>query len=532
MSELLLSVFNMSLTASYVILFVILVRLLLKKAPKIISYAFWCVVAFRLAIPFTFESVFSLLPRNRGTDPIPQETTYQQSSPQMNSGIEVINSFVGGISPAQTAENSVNNLQLYIQIGSYVWVLGMMALLIYSLISVLLLKKQLKDAKLIEQNIYEADNLKTPFVLGFLRPKIYLPVGLKVEERSYILLHEQTHINRYDHIIKPVAFMLLSVHWFNPLVWVAFVLMSRDMEFSCDEQVLKKMNSDIDIKKSYATSLLSLAAGRHILNGSPLAFGEGNVKGRIKNVLHYRKPRFWVLFFSIVIMIAVGIGLIANPKIKGADDLDQITDSARELINKDIANNESNSELPEKSAAEILRDLANQKFLIKGNQISDDDQETIVTFGKAFVSLYTGAIAEQKAVSFNNYISNENLLKFTNKMLELQQRRELKGGIGVIFGLENEFKEAEFKKYAENLYYLSLPFENQGSGMSFKMVVQSENKTLKMMDLYFGNKDGVDTIATGHPADRELHDPKLWDDKVWVDGVFEKLDKYESELNS
>lgn len=190
------------------------------------------------------------------------------------------------------------------------------------------------------------------------------------------------------------------------------------------------------------------------------------------------------------------------------------------------------NELPEESAAEILRDLANQNFTIKGSQISVDDQETIVIFGKAFVNLFTGAIAEQTAVSFENYISNENLLKFTNKMLELEQRKELKGEIGVIFGLENEFKEAEFKKLDGNLYYVSLPFSNQGSVMNFKMLVQSENKSLKIVDLYFGNKDGVDTIATGHPADRKLHDPKLWDAQVWVDGVFKKLEEYESKLNS
>lgn len=159
--------------------------------------------------------------------------------------------------------------------------------------------------------------------------------------------------------------------------------------------------------------------------------------------------------------------------------------------------------------------------------MSDDDQETVVAFGQAFVNLYTGAIAEQETVSFRNYISNENLLEYTNKMLELEQSKQLKGVNRVIFGLENEFKEAEFKKLDGNLYYVSLPFSNQGSGMNLQVLVQAENKALKIVDLYFGNKDGVDTIATGHPADRKLHDPKLWDDQVWVDGVFEKLEKIE-----
>lgn len=305
MSELFLSVLNMSLTASYVILFVILIRLLLKKAPKVISYALWGVVAFRLIMPFSFESIFSLMPRNGNAVPIPYDIIYQQS-PKINSGIEVVDSFVSQSLPAPTAGASANPLQIYMEIGAYIWVLGIIALLVYSLVSILILRRQLKSAQLKEQNIFEAKNLKTPFVLGLINPKIYLPVGLNATERSYILLHEQTHIHRKDHIIKVLAFLTLSIHWFNPLVWVAFMLMSTDMELSCDERVLKQMSNE-DIKKPYANSLLSLATGKHIFNGSPLAFGEGNVRGRIKNVLNYKKPRFWIVVVSIIAVIIVGI---------------------------------------------------------------------------------------------------------------------------------------------------------------------------------------------------------------------------------
>lgn len=311
MGEVFLSVLNMSLTASYVILFVILIRQLLKRSPKFISYALWGVVAFRLIIPFTFESMFSLMPRNTNPVPIPHNIVYQQS-PQVNSGIRVIDSFVNKSLPTPAVGASVNPLQIYVEIGAYIWVLGIIALLIYSLVSILILKRQLKSTQLIEKNIFEAKNLKTPFVLGLIRPKIYLPVGLNATERSYILLHEQIHIHRKDHIIKVLAFLILSIHWFNPLVWIAFMLMSKDMELSCDERVLKEM--DEDIIKPYANSLLSLATGRHIINGSPLAFGEGNVRGRIKNVLNYKKPRLWIGAISITIGIVVGIGLMANPK--------------------------------------------------------------------------------------------------------------------------------------------------------------------------------------------------------------------------
>lgn len=316
MSELFLTVLNMSLTAGYVIIFVILIRLLLKKAPKVISYALWGVAAFRLIIPFSFESMFSLMPRNTNVVPIPHDIIYQQS-PQVNSGIGVVDSLINNSLPVPTVGASANPLQIYVEIGAYIWVLGIIALLVYSFVSTLILKRQLKSSQLIEQNIFEAKNLKTPFVLGLIKPKIYLPVGLNATERSYILLHEQTHIHRKDHMIKVLAFLTLSVHWFNPLVWIAFILMSKDMELSCDERVLKEMNEDI--KKPYANSLLSLASGKHILNGSPLAFGEGNLKGRIKNVLNYKRPRFWIIVFSIVIVTIVGIGLMADPKAAPSD---------------------------------------------------------------------------------------------------------------------------------------------------------------------------------------------------------------------
>lgn len=311
MSQLFLTILNMSLTSSYVIIFVMLIRLPLKKAPKFISYGLWCVVAFRLMMPFSVESMFSLMPQNTNVVPIPYDIIYQQS-PQINSGIEVVDSFVNSSLSVATSEASVNLLKIYTEIGAYIWILGIMVLLIYSTVSVLQLKRQLKSAKFIEENIFEAKNLKTPFVLGLIKPKIYLPVGLNVEERRYILLHEQTHIHRNDHIIKVLAFIILSIHWFNPLVWIGFMLMSTDMELSCDERVLKEM--DIEIKKPYANSLLTLANGRNILNGSPLSFGEGNVKGRIKNVLNYKKPKFLVIVLSIIIATVVGIGLLANPE--------------------------------------------------------------------------------------------------------------------------------------------------------------------------------------------------------------------------
>lgn len=308
MEKLFLSILNMSLTASYVILVVLLVRLPLKKAPKTISYALWSVVVFRLLYPFSFESIFSLLPKRDIT--VPNDIIYTQS-PMLSSEITALNSYVTKTSTSPPVFSGADPLQIYIRLGSYIWILGIIIMFVYSISSIMVLKRRLDSAQHIELNVFEADDLRTPFILGIFRPRIYIPSGLGTEERIYIINHEQAHIQRFDHVIKPFAFFILSIHWFNPLVWIAFLLASTDMELSCDEKVIKKMGSEI--KKAYSSSLLSLAVGRHILNGSPLAFGEGDVKSRIKNVLNYRKPSFWVVI-PVIIAILVSIGLLANPR--------------------------------------------------------------------------------------------------------------------------------------------------------------------------------------------------------------------------
>lgn len=307
--KLFLQILNMSFTASFVILAVIVARLLLKKAPRVISYALWAVVLFRLICPFSFESAISLLPIH--TNPIPQEITYQQT-PQINTGIPIVNDSVNAVLPAATPDASINPLQGWLAIGTFLWLCGIAVLAIYSTASLLLLKRKLRSAIWENENVYFAEGLASPFVMGLFRPKIYLPASLTDNEKRYILLHEQTHIKRLDHVVKILGFAVLCLHWFNPLVWIAFFLCGKDMEMSCDEAVIKRLGSEI--KKEYSSSLLALATGRRIVGGSPLAFGEGDTKSRIKNVLNYKKPAFWVIAVAIIAVMAVGIGLAVNPK--------------------------------------------------------------------------------------------------------------------------------------------------------------------------------------------------------------------------
>lgn len=311
MDKVFLQTINMSITSSYIIAFVIIIRFLLKKAPKIFSYGLWSVVFLRLIFPFSFKSIFSLLYINIKT--IPQDIIYSQT-PQIYSGITTIDRIVNNSLPEPTVLGSINPMEIWMMLGQILWCIGLGVLMIYNIVTTIQLSKKLKGARLISDNIYEANNIDTPFVFGIASPKIYLPTGLLETEKSYIIKHEQIHIQRFDHIIKLLAFLVVSIHWFNPLVWIAFSLMSKDMELSCDESVIKKMGSEI--KKEYSNSLLALSTDRRIMGNSPLAFGENNTKGRIKNILNYKKPGFWAIVTVFFIVVVASVGLLSNPKEK------------------------------------------------------------------------------------------------------------------------------------------------------------------------------------------------------------------------
>lgn len=293
MDKLFLTILNMSLTGAFVIAVVCLARVPLKKAPKIISYCLWAVAGFRLVFPFAIESAFSLIPFQ--ARPIPLDIG-MQSTPHIGSII---------LPPAAPAA-SVNPLQIWTAIGASVWLIGIAAMLLYGAVTYLLLKRSMGNAKLTDGNLYEADNIQSPFVLGFFQPRIYLPLGLPEQEKSYIILHERTHIRRYDHIIKCAAYFVLCLHWFNPLVWVAFFMMGTDMELSCDERVLKDMGGAI--KKNYSLSLLSFATQRRVVGGSPLAFGEGGIQERVKNVLNFKQPSRIIVTLAVVLLVVLSVG--------------------------------------------------------------------------------------------------------------------------------------------------------------------------------------------------------------------------------
>ena len=313
MEKLFLEILNMSITGAYVILVVMVIRLFLKKVPKIFSYALWAVVFFRLICPFSFESTFSLMPMN--TKPIAQGIVYEEN-PTIESGIKKIDDVINPYIPKPNKYDSANPLQIWNFIGVIVWIIGIIAMVTYTLFTTIKLYKNIKDSKHIRENIYELKSIGTPFVFGIIRPKIYIPRGLADDEMVYIIKHEETHIRRGDHIVKTLGFFVLVIHWFNPFVWVAFRLMEKDMELSCDERVIKELGNKI--KKEYSTSLLALSTGKRMVT-SPIAFGENGIKGRIKNVLNYKKPTFWIAAVVSIVIVIATIGLMSNPKIEEQD---------------------------------------------------------------------------------------------------------------------------------------------------------------------------------------------------------------------
>lgn len=361
---------NMSLTAGVVILFVLLLRLLLKKAPKVISYALWGIVLFRLLCPVSIQSDLSLfrlldtpvtandtitsrieyipsdivraetppvspavpgtgdvvggmppggtnggvLPPGEATgDALPQGGATGDGMSQGGTTGRVLpqGGTTGGVLPHETARLAVGPFEVPMTIAACVWMTGALAMVLYTAVSCIRLRRKLLTASLLRDNIYLADEITSPFVMGVFRPKIFLPSSIKEREQPYILAHEQHHISRFDHIVKPLAFAALCVHWFNPLVWCAFILAGKDMEMSCDEAVVRKMGADV--LADYTASLLSLATGKHIAAGMSPAFGEGDAKGRIRNLANWKKPAFWVVPLSVLACAAAAVCFLTNP---------------------------------------------------------------------------------------------------------------------------------------------------------------------------------------------------------------------------
>ena len=311
MNELFLKIINMSISASWLVLAVLILRFVLKKAPKWINVLLWGIVAIRLICPFSFESTLSIIP---SAETIPLNIC-MDTTPTINSGISAINNAVNPIisqSNTPMAGASVNPLQIIIGIYEYIWIFGMIALALYTAISYWRLRRKVDTAVRYKDNIFQSENVSFPFVLGIIKPRIYLPFKMNGQYLEHVVAHEQAHICRKDHWWKPLGFLLLMIHWFNPLMWLAYVLLCRDIELACDEKVIKELGNEQ--RGDYTQALVACSVNRRMIAACPLAFGEVSVKERVKSVMNYKKPAFWVIIIAVIVCVGVAVCFLTNPK--------------------------------------------------------------------------------------------------------------------------------------------------------------------------------------------------------------------------
>ena len=316
METVFIKLLNMSISASWLILAVVIIRLFLKKAPKWSVCLLWGFVALKLIVPFSFKSIFSLIP----SDEVIPETIATEAHPHITSGIIYVDTAVNPVMEAHLAPqvgDSANPMQVLIFIASLVWCIGMVICLIYAMTSFIILKRKVRASKKISDKIYACDDVKSPFILGILRPVIYIPSGMNKDTLDYVIAHENAHLKRGDHFWKPLGFLTLSVYWFNPLCWLAYILLCRDIEFACDEKVIR--DKDNAYVNSYSQALLDCNAHRRVIAACPLAFGETGVKERIKGVLNYKKPALWIIIATVCICIVIAVCFLTNPGDKGMD---------------------------------------------------------------------------------------------------------------------------------------------------------------------------------------------------------------------
>ena len=311
MAAVFLKLLNLSISASWLVLAVLVLRLVSKRSPKWMNVLLWGIVALRLMLPFSIESALSLIPSAETVSPA---VVQFDPAPTITSGVSVIDNAVNPslsehFSAVPTA--SVNPLYVWTEIAGWVWLIGLGAMLLYALVSYLRLRRRVSVSLPIQDHIYLCDAISSPFILGVVKPRIYLPSGLDEVQRQNVLAHEQAHLARRDHWWKPLGFALLAVYWFNPVLWLAYTLLCRDIELACDERVIRTM--DESAVKTYSTVLLACSMPRKAVITCPLAFGEVGVKERVRNALHYKKPAFWVVAASVAVCVVVAVCFLTNP---------------------------------------------------------------------------------------------------------------------------------------------------------------------------------------------------------------------------
>ena len=303
------NILNVSIAASWMILAIIVLRFLMKKAPKWMHVVLWSFVAVRLLLPFSIESAFSLIP---STETVPKELlVYEGDLLRDSAFLDVVtNPALSGPVSVEMG-TTVDRVQISLVQMTPIWIAGIIVMLIHAVVSYLLLHRRVSTAVLLKNNIYQSENVDTPFVLGIVKPRIFLPFRMDDKSMEYVIAHEMSHIRRKDHLWKPFGFILLAIHWFNPFMWLAYVLLCRDIELACDERVIREMNNED--RADYSQALVSCSVGRRRIAACPLAFGEVGVKKRVRSVMNYRKPAFWILAAAALSCVLLAVCFLTNP---------------------------------------------------------------------------------------------------------------------------------------------------------------------------------------------------------------------------
>lgn len=321
MEALFLQILDMSISASWLIAAVILIRILMKRAPKGFRYVLWALVAVRLLCPTFIETDFSLVPSQDVVERVEEKLGPMEPQrleiPDKNGGIQnnvTSNDVTQNNVPQNTVTQDPATTEEVnpITVIAWIWMTGILALLIYACVAYRKLRHTIRECMQREDGLWVCDGIQSPFILGLVRPQIYLPSYIEENHIPYIVAHEKEHIRCKDNWWKPLGFILLAIHWFNPLVWAAYILMSRDIELACDERVIRSMQAED--KKNYSKSLLLCSNPRHFISACPVAFGEVGVKERIKKIVDYRKPSVWIIGIGIVLCLIMVFGFMTNPK--------------------------------------------------------------------------------------------------------------------------------------------------------------------------------------------------------------------------
>ena len=311
MNEFFLKIINMSISASWLIFAVLILRLVLKKAPKWVNVLLWGIVAIRLICPFSFESALSLIP---SAETFPKKIISGPSF-DVQSGITPVDNRINDYLGDRYFEGvtvPANNGNTIMTILTIVWTIGILLLVAYTVISYWRLHREIDTAVRYKDNIFQSENVSSPFVLGLIKPRIYLPFKLDGQDMEHVVAHEQAHIRRKDHWWKPLGFLLLTIHWFNPLMWLAYVLLCRDIELACDEKVIKGLSNEQ--RADYTQALVACSVNHRMIAACPLTFGEVGVKERVKSVMNYKKPAFWVIIIAVIVCVGVAVCFLTNPK--------------------------------------------------------------------------------------------------------------------------------------------------------------------------------------------------------------------------